>query len=190
MALDKSKIKNYLLCMAIFVVGMLSVSITNIFGGYYCSVAAVEMILYTIIVYNMFDKKIHSKENVISLVMVSVITALELVFFIINDIFGVDVYVKGDLNFLGVCVIISQLLSIFAIAYSSVYFVLDLNKSHVELVDEKDSCLDCEKSDDFEETSNHNEGLKTEIDREEKTEIKSIKENNIEVKTPFMEEEN
>ena len=187
MVLDKTKTKNYLLCMAIFVIGMLSVSVANVFGGYYCSVAAIESILFTVFVYNMFDKKIHTKDSLNYLIMAAVITAFELIFFIINDVFDVAVYVKNNLNFLGVCVIVSQLLSICAIVYCSIKFVLELNEFHVEVVEESENDLN-EVPFETKQYREEKNDQTVEVEKK-KVEIKSIKENNVEVKTPFMEEE-
>ena len=44
---DKAKLKNLSISMVIFLLGMLSVSMANIFGGYYSVVVAAVVILTT-----------------------------------------------------------------------------------------------------------------------------------------------
>ena len=46
-----------LISVFIFLVGMLNVSISGVFGGYYCSAAAIIVVLATIYAYELFDKK-------------------------------------------------------------------------------------------------------------------------------------
>lgn len=208
MVLDGFKFKNYFLSIGVFLVGMFSVSIANIFGGYYCSVAVIETVLFTMFVFNTFDKKILSRENIVSFSAISFITALEVVFFLVNDVFDLDVYVKNNLNFWGVVVIISQLLSIAAIVYFTIQYVLDLNKNDVELVEEKIEKVEENKVDkkvvekvvekevvsqfdnvDYASQSANEKTEEKEEFVEKKPEIRSIRQNTINVKTPFMEEE-
>ena len=193
MALEKEKVRKYALAMVMFVVGMLSVSISNLFGGFYCSVVAIEVVLLTLYVYSAFDIKEKSKFDIIDLSLVASVTVFEILFFIINDIFGVDVYVKNNLNFLGVLVIVSQILCIASIIYMSVYQVVSLKNTHVEVI-EKNDAKEVQKVE--ETTVSENEKnltddveIQTEdVDIQQEETIKSIAENNVKVQAPFMEE--
>ena len=84
----------------------------------------------------------------------------------------------------GILVLFSQIISIMSIVYISVGFILGMNKSHVEVVDEKPS-ININKEievENIEKKENVNE-------KKEKEQIRSISDNNIKVETPFMEEE-
>lgn len=193
MALEKEKVRKYALAMVMFVVGMLSVSISNLFGGFYCSVVAIEVVLLTLYVYSAFDIKEKSKFDIIDLSLVASVTVFEILFFIINDIFGVDVYVKNDLNFLGVLVIISQMLCIASIIYMSVYQVVSLKHAHVEVI-EKNDMKEAQKDEETtisetEKNQTENVEIETEdVELQQEENIKSIAENNVKVEAPFMEE--
>ena len=52
---NKFNIKNCALLFGSFIAGMLSVSIANIFGGYYCSVLAIVAVLSTLYVFDSFS---------------------------------------------------------------------------------------------------------------------------------------
>jgi len=95
MTFDKSKTKHFLISVFIFLIGMLNVSISGIFGGYYCAATAIIVVLATIYAYELFDKKINIKENILDLSLVGTITFLNIVFFLMNDIFDVRVYTKN-----------------------------------------------------------------------------------------------
>ena len=77
---------------------MLLYSEKNVFGGYYCGVAAIETILLTMLLYGVFDKKDGFKENLVSLILGSVVTLLGIAFFVCNDIFNVDIYSKNIIS--------------------------------------------------------------------------------------------
>ena len=186
MAFDKNNMKKYILSAIIFGVGMLSVSVSNIFGGYYCSVAVIETILYTMFVYGMFDRNENLKENAVLVALISCVTFSGLLFFVVNDIFNVNVYVKNVLDFWGICVISSQLLSMASIVYIAVYLVLSLNKNKVELVEdysEDTQNVEHEEVKQVEETVGENKDV---VEKE----VKSITHDNISVDVPYMEEEN
>ena len=53
---NKFNVKNCALLFGAFITGMLSVSISNIFGGYYCSVLAIIAVLSTLYVFDTLDK--------------------------------------------------------------------------------------------------------------------------------------
>ena len=109
---NKEKNKINLLSIIVFVAGMFCVSIANVFGGFYCSVVVIEAIAATMLVYTTLDKKEGLRENIVNLSLVSIILFFGLLFFLVNDVFGISVYSKGDLGFWGICVLISQTLSI------------------------------------------------------------------------------
>ena len=194
--INKMKTKNYFLCIAIFVVGMFCVSIANIFGGFYCSVAVIEAILATVFAYDIFDNKDGFKENIISLIFVSIILFFGLLFFVVNDIFGVSVYTNGNLGFWGICVIISQLLSIAFVVYILVMFIMSLNQSRVEIIDDGenkkiDKEINKETRSNSSKTYDLHDDLSAQFEHKkinEKEEPKSI-ENNMKRNVPFMEEE-
>lgn len=185
MVFDKNNTKKYVLSAFMFVVGMLSVSISNFFGGYYCSVAVVETILFTILLYGIFDRKESFKGNVVLLILTSIVTVFSILFFVVNDIFNVPVYVKNVLNFWGFCVIASQSISILSIVYLAVYLAISLNKSKVELVEDK--------LEETETNVNENKDVEEEtfVKNEEfvQEEVKSITQDNVKVDVPYMEEE-
>jgi len=187
MFLSKISSKNYCVCIAMFVVGMLSVSVANIFGGYYCSVAAIETILCTAFIYNLFDKKIDIKENVVCISLVSLITLLEIIFFVVNDVFNIDVYIKGNLNFFGMLILISQIVSIISIVYFSVCYFLVRENSRVEVIEE----TNCEKeeSEVLNETVNEKYKASDVEEKKESNDVKAIQETTTKVDVPFMEEE-
>lgn len=198
---DKVKMKNLSLCLCVFLVGMLSVSISNIFGGYYAPVTATVFVLGTVYVSNIFNLKESCKENLVMIGLVGIIALLELVFFIVNDIANVDVYVKNYFNFWSICVLISQIISMGAIVYSLSVFVIENMKTKVEIVDEdrkiinntnnvekqKETYVHEEKTENYirEEIEVKEDNIK----KESKPEIKSIEKESVKIKTPFMEEE-
>ena len=182
--MNKIQTKNLLLSVLVFLTGMLSVSISNIFGGYYGSVVAIVTILATFYVYNLFDNKESFKENLPSLILVGVVVALEVLFFIVNDMFGHDVYVKNHLDFWGICVLVSQGICVCGIVYLFVTTLLTAKASKVEIVNER------EVNDQTATSDNHDTiDVQTENNHDAKKEIKSIPENATVVNTPFMEEE-
>ncbi len=182
----RNEIKKNLLCGIIYLVGMISISISNAFGGYYCFGAAICTILLTVFLYNLFDKGETLKENIINLVAASTITVLEIIFCVVNDIFRVEIYTKANLGFWGVVAICSQIISALSIAYVAIRIMLTLkSKSQVELIDQHE-----EKTKDIEVQK---ENVKENIPRETNEfteEIKSIPNSVTSSKeAPFMEEE-
>lgn len=155
-------------------------SIAGVFGGYYCSVSAILVVLTTIYVYDLFDKKLDIKENIVDLSFVGIITFMNILFFVVNDIFNFRVYTKNVFNFWTVSVIISQIISIIALVYASSFFVLNSRKGKVEIVENS-------KEENNEKTFDETEKLQKE--EVKKAEMKSIPQNKEPEKTPFMEEE-
>lgn len=189
--LEKSKTNQYMLYLAICLVGMLSVSITHLFGGYYSAVAAIVTVLGTLLFYNLFDKKETFSSDLVTNVVALIIIGCQLVFFVVNDIFNYPVYVKNHLGFWGVTVIISQIISILGILYFIIMLVISLNKDRIELVSEDDKKSENENLNFNDSDSVYSQENKTD-DVEEKTirkEIRSIPEKINNVKAPFMEEE-
>lgn len=182
---DKMLIKKIAVSVAIFVTGMFSVSIANVFGGYFAPVISIEIVALTIYLNYIFQEKEIFKKNYINLCLVSLIVLFGLIFFVVNDLIGVQVYVRDSLGFFGICVISSQIISIASLIYVLVNFLISANKNHIEVVDETE-----EKKVETEEKV----VTEKEIDKEEEIineeEIKSISENNLKVDAPFMEEEN
>lgn len=187
MIFEKNKTKQFLISVFIFLVGMLNVSIAGVFGGYYCSAAAIIAVLSTIYVYEIFDKKINVKENILELSLIGIVTFLNIVFFLINDVFDIRVYSRNNFNFLSILVIVSQLISIGALVYTAVIFITNSAKEKVEVVEENKK-KNMETMDLNEKEQSLNE--ETSKKGEQKIEIKVIEENKIDEKEPpFMEEE-
>lgn len=187
MMFEKNKTKQFLISVFIFLTGMLNVSIAGVFGGYYCSTAAIIAVLSTIYVYEMFDKKINVKENIPELSLIGIVTFLNIVFFLINDVFDVRVYSRNNFNFLSILVIVSQLISIGSLVYTAVTFVTNSTKEKVEVVEEsKKKNVVTEDSNEKEQSFDEETSMKD----NQKVEIKVIEENkNDEKMPPFMEEE-
>ena len=177
----KNSFKDNALIFSAFLSGMWSVTISNFFGGYYCVVLAILVVLSSFLVYSVLDREL-VKENKIVLIGISVLILFEFVFFVFNDIFGIDVYVKNDVGFLGMCVLISQLLSIGMIVYCLVDIVLSFTKKEtIELVNDNEI--------DEENESKEEEEIEEKIEDEEKVEeIKRIPETKFQKDIPFMEE--
>ena len=181
--MNKNEIKNKALIFGIFMVGMLAVSIANFFGGYYCSVLAIVAILSTIYVFNVLDLG-NIKDNKVDIGLVALLSFLEFVFFVANDIFGHPVYVKGNVDFFGGLVIGSQIYSIAVILYNLIKIDLSLfkHKDTVELVEEKKEMTT-------------NEGIEYDTeeslfeDNKDVEDIKRIPRSDIRKDAPFMEEE-
>ena len=182
--LNKANTKKLMLSIGVFLTGMLCVSIANVFGGYYCSATAISVILATFYVYGLFDNKIDIKNNLVNLVLVGVVVLFQLIFFVVNDIFNVPVYVKNYTSFWSVCVIISQIISICSIIYCLGMFVYCSRKNDIEIVEnikqesvENSVSVEVNADDNF-------------VSEEENKEIKTIAERNFDKSTPYMEEEN
>ncbi len=188
-----NRMKKNVLCVLMFVVGLLSVSIANAFGGYYSFVAIVEVVLFTMFVYHLLDDIHVLRDNVINLSLCALITFFQIIFFFVNDVFDKPVYVKESLGFFGIAVIISQIISAIAIAYVAVNLVIDLRKNKIEVVDHENDTL-YEKKEDTVEIKDELEKKNTfaqtgDIVESDDKELKSIAEQNIKVEAPFMQEE-
>ena len=169
--------------LVIFMVGMFSVSIAGMFGGYY-STAIASMLLMTIYAYNFLDD---IGENLVPSVLIAVVTFFQLLFFVVNDIFNVPAYTRNNFNFMSILVMLSQTISVGALVYelSFVFRNFISREPHVELVHgESDSVEEC-----AEETEKYeSETFENEEDNEKETEIKYIS-HNAQDEVPFMEEE-
>ena len=91
--MNKEILKNYILSAAIFVVGVFSIPLANLFGGYYCSVLAISVVLTTILMYSILDKNTMQDNKILIISTLSLI-AIEFALFTINDIFKISVYNK------------------------------------------------------------------------------------------------
>ena len=169
------------LMFGIFVVGMLSVSIANLFGGYYCSVAAIIVILTTMYILNCLDKGTFQDDK-FNVITISIISGLEILFFLVNDVIGYSVY-TGVVDFFGVLVIGSQLYSVVMIILNLVKNVLSYGKKDkIELVEEHE---EIKNKEDIQE-----EKEEVIVDESAVEDIKRIPESDIKKETPFMEESN
>ena len=182
--MNKNNLKNMTLLFGIFLAGMLSVSIANFFGGFYCTVAAIVIILATFYVFGVLDTR-SIKSNKINLIMVGIIALLETIFFVVNDIFGYNVYVKGNVDFFGGLVIASQIYCILAILYHLIMIDISFlkNNSSIELVEEVNVSNGQNVTHDVEEATVE------ESNDDSVEEIRQIPRNEIKQETPFMEEE-
>ena len=171
------------LMFGIFVAGMLSVSIANLFGGYYCSVAAITVILTTMYVLNSLDKGTFQDDK-FNIITISVVSVFEILFFLVNDLFGKFVY-TGALDFFGVLVIGSQLYSVTMIILNLIKTVLSYGKKDkIELVEEH---KEVEISEEEQEEVQQEEVI---VEESAVEDIKRIPESDIQKETPFMEESN
>lgn len=199
MSVDKNKMKKFTLSLLAFVVGTFSVTIANIFGGHFAAVIVAEMIVSTIYLNCILEEKDAFKNNLIDLILIGSVVLMSLTFFVTNDIVGKDVYV-GDLNnFWDVCVIASQFISLSALVYTLVMFVVKSNNGdRVEIVEEFNTVEDFNSNEVYQETKTEmvdkQEKINEQTENVESNEIvekvKGIAENNIDVDVPFMEEEN
>ena len=72
----------------------------------------------------MLEEKDAFKGNLIDIILIGLILFMDLAFFVTNDLIGKAVYV-GDLsNFWDVCVVSSQFISLSALVYTLIRFVL------------------------------------------------------------------
>lgn len=183
---NKFSVKNCALLFGAFVAGMLSVSISSLFGGYYCSVLAIVAVLSTLYIFDSLDKN-NLQENKINIILLGILILCETVFFVTNDIIGYSVYQKGNMGFFDVFVMGSQLFSIGVIAYTMISIVLSFFcKDSIELVDD----IRTEPTHE-EETKKEEVAFEQKEVKEEKKEeyIKRIAQNNVRKDAPFMEEE-
>ena len=136
--MEKIQNKKFISSLLIFISGCFSVSIANVFGGYFAIVSVIQMIAITIYLVTILEEKDAFKTNLIELILIGLSVVPGLVFFITNDIVGKDVYVGNLSNFWDVCVICSQLISLGSLAYSLFKFAFKFNKNHIEVVDKLD----------------------------------------------------
>ena len=142
------------------------------------------------------------KENLVSMILVGIVVFFELLFFVVNDIFNFDVYVRNRINFWSFNVMFSQVISMGSIIYSIVNFVIEIKKTRVEVLDGNESAKRIIKEEKKADIYAHEEvemneeielheakKYKEEIQNEMKVEIKSITRENVKVTTPYMEEE-
>lgn len=176
----KKSLKNSALIFGIFAIGMFSLPVANLFGGYYSVVAVVIAVLATAFISDILDKN-SLKENLVEVIFIAVLFLFEFVFLIANDIFGHPVYVKSNLGFFGICVIISQLYSAGMICYYLISIVISMysNKHHVEII---------EKIDKNEESVIEEEIDVGELNSDEVQELKKLPQNEEKKEAPFMEE--
>ena len=183
MVFEKNILKEYVLYVISFIVGMFSVSIANFFGGYYCFAAVIEVIALTICIYSFFEKKDTNKYKLARLILSAGITLFIVVFFVVNDIFKVSVYTKNNFDFWSVTVIVSQLTSIGALIYSSVILFLESSKKNkIEIIDDNGKIEV--------KIENNITGDTEDVNVEKNKEIKYIDQKHFDVEAPFMEEEN
>ena len=183
---NKFNIKNCALLFGSFIAGMLSVSIANIFGGYYCSVLAIVAVLSTLYVFDSMDNN-NLKENKINIILLGVLVLCEAVFFVANDIVGYAVYKKSSMGFFDMFVMGSQLFSVGVIAYTMISIVLSFfTKDSIELVDDISTPSIHEEETKKEEVTFEQKEVKEEKKEEY---IKRIAQNTVRKEAPFMEEE-
>jgi len=174
----KENLKNIILPCLTLVTGMLSVSISNIFGNHYGFVAIIVIVLSALYTYNLFDKGEEIGKNLANLVLMGTVLFFQLLFFVVNDIINIPVYTKNSLGFFGVCVLVSQIISVVGLLYLIVNFVLQNKETYIEVVGHDDLK-------DTEELAEVDSQLATE---EEKKEVRFISEKNNQQNVPFMEE--
>ena len=131
--------KYYLLLIVSYLCGMLSVSISNVFGGNYSPVVVVLFILFTVVTIDTLNiKELEKRKN--DLILLTCLCGVELVFFLINDVISYPVYVKGDTGVIGFIVMFSQFYSILLIAYYGIKMCLNgFKKTNVEIIEKVDA---------------------------------------------------
>jgi len=186
----KNIVKKNALFMAMFVIGMLTVSVANFFGGYYCVVLAPVAILATVYTFNVLENN-ELNENKYELLMVGVLILFEFIFFVVNDIIGYPVYVRGNTGLMDVTVMGVQVYSVAVTIYSLIKLVLIFCwKDKVELVDGEnkiDGSLDNNQEEIYFEKDTINSEENANNNKEK--EIKRITQFGVKKDVPFMEEE-
>ena len=86
--MNNKNYKSTIFCGLVYIVGMLSVSIANIFGNHYGFVALLVISLSALYAYNLFEGELQLKKNFVNISLCGFILLSELVFFIVNDIFN------------------------------------------------------------------------------------------------------
>ena len=180
--MNKEIYKKFIFPGLVCITGMLSVSVANVFGNHYGFVALLVIVLSALYAYNLFEGELKLKQHLINIGLVGFILLSELLFFVVNDLFNISVYVKGYTTFWGVLVIVSQIISVCGLIYLLVNFVVENRKTSVEVI-EQDSNLNEEKEIIEEERTSISEEQKEEI------EVRFISNINSNENVPFMEEE-
>lgn len=179
--MNKENFKENIVVGLIYVVGMLSVSIANIFGNHYGFVAAIVIVLSAVYAYNLFEGDVLIKKNLINIIGISIILFFEFVFFVVNDLFNVSVYIKNDLSFLGILVVASQIISVCGLIYLFINLsVVTKKETTVEIIETTQEVKN-------ENTNDKEENFKENV--EETKEIKFISNEKLNLNVPFMEEE-
>lgn len=189
----KEEFRKIILPCLVFCVGMLSVSIANIFGNHYGFVAILAIVLSAIYVYDILDNEIKIMDRVVTLSLMGVVVFLELFFFVINDLFNISVYTVGKFGFFDICVLLSQFISISGIIYLLVNVVLNNRKIDVEIMEnDENTYVNNSKTEDYISTEQKVEKVEEVEEKHEKVEeeVRFIQNNNKSQKVPFMEEEN
>ena len=88
MNMDKIHVRKILLSVLIFVTGMFSVSLANVFGGYFGAVAAIQVVAATVyLTYSLGDKQLN-KTNLTDFVLVGLVLLFGVLFFVVNDFYA------------------------------------------------------------------------------------------------------
>lgn len=179
--MGKENFKENIIVGLIYVVGMLSVSIANIFGNHYGFVAAIVIVLSAVYAYNLFEGDVQIKKNLVNIIGISTILLFEFVFFLVNDLFNVSVYIRNDLRLWGILVVASQIISVCGICY------LLINLSVATKKDATVEVVITTQETNSETTNNDEETFENDV--EENKKIKFISNEKTNLNIPFMEEE-
>lgn len=180
--MNKSNLKNVVLVIGVLLLGTFSVTIANLFNGYYCGVAALAVLLSTIYLFDVLDKR-GLEENKINLIMVGGVVFFEVLFFLVNDIFGKTVYGGGSIGFFEAIVLFSQLYSVVGVIYYVLKNVLFAKRVEtIELVENH-------KEEPTTQETEIEEEDELEINNVDVEEIKRLPQGTLGKETPFMEEE-
>ena len=188
---DVNSVKNTISYFGAFAVGMLSVTISNLFGGYYYAVAGAVVILSTIFVVGVFDQKRYD-ERKLEVKLLGLLCVVEVLFFVVNDLLSYDVYISNSEDFFSYLVLGSQFYCVAVMMLSALVGVSKyFRTSKVQVIERVEREEPKEKT--FEEEFNKAEPVKdyepTIDDEEIVEEIKSIPLIHVQKEVPFMEEE-
>ena len=174
-------LKHYGLFLSISVVGMISVSLSNLFGGNYGVCAAAMIVLSTFLVFVLLDRNLMNV-NKLNLSLIGVLVLLEMLFFVTNDIIGYTVYNRDNVGFFGGIVLASQIYSVLLAIYFLIRIVLSFVNfnSFVEVIDNLKT--------DYTNEEPVKEEVKEPVKEEKKVEIKRIARSTEKKDVPFMEE--
>ena len=188
---DVNSVKNTISYFGAFAVGMLSITISNLFGGYYYAVAGAVVILSTIFVVGVFDQKRYD-ERKLEVKLLGLLCVVEVLFFVVNDLLSYDVYISNSEDFFSYLVLGSQFYCVAVMMLSALVGVSKyFRTSKVQVIERVEREAPKEKT--FEEEFNKAEPVKdyepTIDDEEIVEEIKSIPLIHEKKEVPFMEEE-